>query len=195
MASETNIIIPTVLSLENISEKELHSRTFDALSAYFNVESEVWSDCRKGRIDMVMTHKSDIAMRYPIGIEVKKFNHKTGSDIAKWIQQAQSYSDMTWGAYGKILVIVAPQMSGYVFSEGTMTNANHVDKQGRPVPHHNFSTFLGQFRIGEMQTYYWEDYPTGKLSKRMRIVCKGWTLWDQSYDDIRTAHYDRICKK
>ena len=180
--------------MDVMTERELHGIIHNSLARFFIVESEVKSDCRTGRIDIIMTHKSDIAMRYPIGIEIKKFDKKTGADVGKWLHQAQRYTEMTWGKYGRIVAIVAPQISGYVFDEAQLTDQNHK-KDGRPTPHHNVSTFLGQFGVGELQTYFWHDYSIGKDYKRMRIVYKGWAIWDQAYDELRADHYDRICRR
>ena len=161
------------------TEKVLQELIFNKLSLCFHVESEVWSSCRSRRIDLVAVHKSDVAYGYGIGIEVKKFDSKTGADIAKWLQQAADYSKLVWNTYGRIMVIVAPQMSGYVFEEGQLTDKGHL-KDGRPTPHHNFSTFLGQFNIGELQTYTHTSYPDYRQHKRVRIVFKGSPIWDET---------------
>lgn len=174
------------------TEKQLQGMIFNRLSHHFHVESEVWSSCHTRRIDLIAVHKSDIAIGYPVGIEIKKFDSKTGADVAKWLQQAQAYSGLTWGRYGHIMVIVAPQMSGYIFAEGELTNKGHL-KDGRPTPHHNFSTFLGQFNIGELQTYTHTSYPDYKQHKRIRMVFKGSPIWDETYPDFNA--YTRVCKR
>lgn len=176
------------------TEKDLQQLIYNKLSHFFYVEWEVWSSCRTRRIDLVAVHKSDVAMKYAIGIEIKKFNTKTGADIAKWIQQAQTYSNLVWGNYGRIMVIVAPQMSGYVFEEGQLTDKGHL-KDGRPTAHHNFSTFLGQFNIGELQTYIHTSYPDYKQHKRVRIVFKGSPIWDETHDEFNYDAYNRVCKR
>ncbi len=176
------------------TERVLQELIFNKLSHCFHVESEVWSSCRSRRIDLVAVHKSDIAFGYGIGIEVKKFDAKTGADIAKWLQQAADYSKLVWNTYGRIMVIVAPQMSGYVFEEGRLTDKGHI-KDGRPTPHHNFSTFLGQFNIGELQTYIHTSYPDYKQHKRVRIVFKGSPIWDETHDEFNYDAYNRVCKR
>ena len=176
------------------TEKVLKELIFNKLSLCFHVESEVWSSCRSRRIDLVAVHKSDVAYGYGIGIEVKKFDSKTGADIAKWLQQAADYSKLVWNTYGRIMVIVAPQMSGYVFEEGQLTDKGHL-KDGRPTPHHNFSTFLGQFNIGELQTYTHTSYPDYRQHKRVRIVFKGSPIWDETYDVFNYDAYNRVCKR
>lgn len=176
------------------TEKVLQELIFNKLSLCFHVESEVWSSCRSRRIDLVAVHKSDVAYGYGIGIEVKKFDSKTGADIAKWLQQAADYSKLVWNTYGRIMVIVAPQMSGYVFEEGQLTDKGHL-KDGRPTPHHNFSTFMGQFNIGELQTYTYTSYPDYRQHKRVRIVFKGSPIWDETYDVFNYDAYNRVCKR
>lgn len=175
-------------------EQELQQIIYNKLSVRFHVESEVWSSCHTRRIDLVAAHKSDINFAYAIGIEVKKFESKTGKDIAEWLKQAARYSELIWQKYGKIMIIVAPQMSGYVFEEGQLTDKGHL-KDGRPTPHHNFSTFLGQFNIGELQTYVYKSYRDNKEYKRMRIVFKGSPIWDETYDEFNYDAYNRVCKR
>lgn len=94
---------------------------------------------------------------------------------------------------GKMLIIVAPQISGLVFDEGKLTSHNHV-VNGHPHPHHNVSTFLGQFGVGEFQRYIWHDYHLNKDVKLARIVFKGSVIWDQNGDVLNCHHYDRLCR-
>lgn len=56
----------------DISEKELQRRIAEYMQKWFSVETEVWSDDHKKRIDLVMIHKSDTVRIFPIGIEIKQ---------------------------------------------------------------------------------------------------------------------------
>ena len=94
-----------------MTESELQDRIAIFLSKYFTVEKEVWSEGFKKRIDIAMIHKTDILKLYPIGIEIKTFDKKTGSDAGKWLKQASHYSELEFIGYGKMLIIVAPQFS------------------------------------------------------------------------------------
>ena len=174
-----------------MTEKELQSRLFNYLSRFFNVESEVKSTCHKRRIDLIIVHKSDISIKYPIGIEIKTFDKKTGSDAGKWLHQAQAYAGLSWIGYDKAMIIVAPQFSERVFCEGELMHKHVID--GHASPDHNVSTFLGQFDIGEFQTYEFTEW--NKKIKFARIVYNGFIIWDERHNDFRTHNYDRLCKR
>lgn len=176
-----------------MTEAQLQQKLFDYLSRYFYVESEVWSVCHTRRIDLAMFHKSDIGHAYPVGIEIKTFSKKTGGDIGRWLMQAQTYSQLDFRNYGKMLILVAPQISGYVFEEGELTDAGHHE-HGRPTSHHNVSTFIGQFGIGEMQSYYRTNYRIDEKTKHYRFVMKGQILWADHYDVFYCDHYMKLCK-
>ena len=176
-----------------MTEKELQSRLYTYLSHYFYVESEVKSTCYTRRIDLIIVHKSDIATKYPIGIEIKTFEKKTGSDAGKWLHQAQAYAGLSWIGYDKAMIIVAPQFSEKVFCEGELMVKHVVD--GCVKPDHNVSTFLGQFSIGEFQRYIFDDWNTHKKTKFARIVYNGFIIWDEHRDDFRIHNYERLCKR
>jgi len=153
------------------------------------VEKEVWSVDYKKRIDIAMVHKSDIAKTYPIGIEIKTFDKKTGSDAGKWLKQAQNYSEKDFINYGKMLIIVAPQFSGNVFEEGILMH-KHIHN-GSPSQDHNVSTFLGQFNIGEFQRYNFENYISKNIVRLSRIVYNGRIIWDERNNTFRPQNIKR----
>lgn len=173
-------------------EKELQDKIAKYLSRYFKVEKEVWSIDHKKRIDIAMIHKTDIKREYPIGIEIKTFDKKTGSDAGKWMRQAQYYSEIDFIGYGRMLIIVAPQFSENVFSEGKLMHKHIFD--GDPSPDHNVSTFLGQFHLGEFQRYYYEYYAMGSKKRLSRIVYKGLIIWDERDDILRFQNIILRCK-
>jgi hypothetical protein len=150
---------------------------------------EVWSKDHKKRIDIAMIHKSDISKKYPIGIEIKTFDKKTGSDAGKWLFQAKDYSQLEFINYGKMLIIVAPQFSGNVFLEGKLMHQHIFD--GDPSPDHNVTTFLGQFNVGEFQRYNFTDYHTREIKRLARIVYNGLIIWDERNDDFRPKNIKR----
>jgi len=176
-----------------MSEAELQAKLSGYLSRYFYVEREVWSVDHKKRIDIAMFHKTDIEKEYPIGIEIKTFDKKTGSDAGKWMHQAQFYSELLFIDYGKMLIIVAPQFSENVFSEGKLMH-KHIFS-GDPSPDHNVSTFLGQFHLGEFQRYNFENYITHKTIRLARIVYKGLIIWDERDNDFRPQNIILRCKE
>jgi hypothetical protein len=174
-------------SKASTDEKELQLRTFNYLAKYFHVELEVWSTCRKRRIDIVAVHKSDPGKLYPIGIEVKVNAKKTGKDIAAWLHQANEYSRLDFVGYGRCLIITCPQISGIYMREGCIMHP-HEDENGCR-PDHNIATFIGQFNIGEFKKY------TRNGLAYLRIVYKGQIIWDQYKDSFRPHNYTALCPK
>ena len=176
-----------------MTEKELQAIIAKYLSRYFYVEQEVWSVNYKKRIDIAMVHRLDIEKDYPIGIEIKTFDKKTGSDAGKWLKQSQTYSELDFVGYGKMLIIIAPQFSGNVFLEGTLMSQHMQD--GYPGSAHNVSTFLGQFNLGEFQTYYRINYKTSEKKKYARVVYNGQIIWNEHDNRLRTNNYPVLCKR
>lgn len=175
-----------------MTEDKLQERIANFLTNWFSVEREVWSDDGKSRIDIIITHKSDKVHKYPIGVEVKLTEKKRGMDLAKWLQQAHRYSNVTFQGYGKILVITAPQITGYYLNEG-MNMTQHDPFESSSVScSNNVNTFIGGFNIGELQKYTRVDYKTKKEKTYLRIVYKSFLIWDQRTDDFRTHNIDRL---
>lgn len=175
------------MSVDNQDEKQLQERMFKFMSKYFIVEYEVWSTNHKRRIDLIAIHKTDSLKKYPIGIEIKINQKKTGKDIAEWLKQANDYSLLDFVNYGKCLIITCPQVSGLYMREGEYMHI-HEDENGYGQDN-NISTFLGQFNIGEVQKYIRNG------TAMLRIVFKGQIIWDQHNDSFRSHNYDRLCPK
>ena len=125
-------------------------RIADYLSKWFFVEKEVCSIDKgnKKRIDIVCVHGSDSKGEFPFGIEVKPRGVKKGREIGIWFKQAHRYTKYQFGSHGKLIVLVAPSISVNYFQEG-----EGISKHPDDHPHHNVSTFLGQFGIGEMKRF------------------------------------------
>lgn len=171
------------------TEKILQEKIAKYLQKWFEVEQEVWSLNRKCRIDIAMIHKTDILKLYPIGIEIKTFDKKTGADAGRWLKQACKYSEIEFTGYGKMLIIVAPQFSENVFSEGILMH-KHLEN-GSAGQAHNVSTFLGQFNLGEFQRYNYENYKLHTMERRSRIVYNGLIIWDEKRDIFRPQNIKR----
>lgn len=169
-------------------EKELQDKIALFLAAYFNVEKEVWSMDRKCRIDIAMVHKSDTERLYPIGIEIKTDDKKTGSSLGQWLKQANRYTLKSFINYGKLLVITYPQISGKCLAEGMLMHPHNVFESGDLACQHNVNTFLGQFNIGELQKYQHQD------KTYLRIVFNSRMIWDHRRNDFRVNNYLFTCK-
>ena len=168
----------------DISEKELQRRIAEYMQKWFSVETEVWSDDHKKRIDLVMIHKSDTVRIFPIGIEIKQDAKKTGSSLGQWIQQAHVYTEKKFVNYGKVMVITYPQVSGQCLDEGELMSKHDIWDHSFLGCHHNVNTFLGQFHIGELQKYKYRDQKT-----YLRITYNSKLVWDGRTDEFKEQNY------
>lgn len=176
------------------TEIEIQISLLKYLSKYFFVYPEVWSTDGKRRIDIIAIHKSDELRIYPIGIEVKRDVKKRGKDLAAWLIQSSDYSTKNFIGFGKCLIITAPQVSGTYLNEGKDMH-QHLDEFLNPSKDNNIATFLGQFKIGEMQKYVFVDYKSKSQSTHYRFVYLGQKIWDSRDDDFRFNNYERLCKR
>lgn len=175
--------------MQSVSEKELQTKIAEFMSRYFEVELEVWSDDGKSRIDIAVVHKSDIKKQYPIGIEVKTDDKKTGSLLGQWLHQANLYSEKSFNGYGRLMVLTYPQISGKCLAEGMLMHPHNVFESGTLALQHNVNTFLGQFRIGELQRYKHNN------KEYLRIVYNARLIWDHRINDFRSSNYLLSCKQ
>ena len=170
-------------------EKQLQEKISQYLANYFQVEIEVWSQDHSRRIDIVLVHKSDIKKEYPIGIEIKTDDKKTGSSLGQWLHQANDYTLRQFNGYGKLLIITYPQISGKCLAEGMLMHFHNVFESGSLALQHNVNTFLGQFNIGELQKYQFND------KTYLRIVFNARLIWDHRKNEFRTDNYILSCKR
>jgi len=178
------------MKMQSISEKELQTKIADFMSRYFEVELEVWSKDKKSRIDIVLIHKTDLQKLYPIGIEIKTDDKKTGSSLGQWLHQANGYSEKSFNGYGKLMVLTYPQISGKCLAEGMLMHPHNVFESGSLALQHNVNTFLGQFSIGELQKYRHHND-----KEYLRIVFNSRLIWDHRTDDFRPGNYLVSCKQ
>jgi hypothetical protein len=174
------------------SERDLQYKLGQYLETWFNVEYEVWSTDNKKRIDIVIVNRQFKENIYPIGIEVKVDDKKTGKDLAIWLKQSSIYATKEFKGYGKCLIVTYPQVSGAYLKEGDKMH-NHEFKEGCS-PDHNVATFLSMFGVGELQRYKRVFRKIGKEVTHLRIVYKGQIIWDMYKDNFRINNYDRLCR-
>jgi len=175
-----------------MNEDTLQSRIAKFLSRWFKVEREVESIDNKSRIDIVIIHHTDVEQKYPIGIEVKLAEKKRGMDLAKWLKQAIRYTRSKFKGYGKVMVITAPQITGYYLNEGINMHQHDPFGESTLSLGNNVHTFIGGFDIGELQKYERVDYKTNATKKYFRIVYKSSLIWDSRTDDFRTNNIERL---
>lgn len=121
------------------------------LNKYFKVEKEVWSDCRQGRIDLVITTDEG----YRFGVECKQNNDKRGEEIGEFIKQAIRYKDYKFNGV-RIPIFIAPPLSYNYFimnqQEQILEGKKwHKDRHIETHEHHTVNGFLGSFGVGEIR--------------------------------------------
>lgn len=140
---------------------------------FLDIKPEATSLCRKGRVDVFMTHKTDLLKKYPIAIELKKKGVKGGSELGRWLNQAAGYAKMQFCDH-PTRIIVFPQVSFEYLQEGTEIISHDVYSHDMRGVHYNVNSFLWQaFDVGELQKYKTRH---GKMAYRIVINCM--RVWD-----------------
>jgi len=166
-------------------ESKLRDNLVTYLNKYFITEIEVKSINNKGRLDLVLLHKSDIERKYPLGIEIKKINRKKGKNIGDWIKQIERYQNYDFNHYGKVLTFIFPQLSDLYFTEGILMHKHHAFRHDIYGAQHNISTFLGQLGIGELQFYDDKQYKI-----QARLVFCGSIIWNSLRNELNVKKAD-----
>lgn len=174
-----------------MTEKELQYKTGGYFAKNFNIEYEVWSEDMKSRIDIVLVHKTDIKKTYPFGIELKKADMKKGKNIADWIKQGQIYSKKDFKGYGRLIVLLAPQLSYEYLKEGNKVHSHELDNLKQ---HCNVNTMLGQFGIGEIMKLSRFNVISKKHNENLCFVFSGNILYEYENDFIDYDKIRSICK-
>lgn len=156
-------------------EATLQGQMIEYFSEWFDVRQEVTSLCRKGRIDLIMYHRTDINKKYPFGLELKKKGVKRGGELGQWLNQAKQYTGMVFNEQ-KIFVFVFPQISHNYLREGVDISGHDVHADGIKGWHYNVNSFLYRcFGIGELQ-----KYKNWKNKEHCRLVLNTNLIWDSS---------------
>ena len=174
-----------------MTEKELQYKTCQYFSKHFNVEYEVWSVDMKSRIDLVLVHKSDINKTFPFGIEMKKADMKKGKNIADWIKQGCLYSQKEFKGYGKLIILLAPQLSYEYLKEGNNVHSHELDGMKQ---HCNVNTMLGQFGLGETMKLSRFNLSTKQHKETICFVFSGNILYEYDNDLVNLDKIQAICK-
>ena len=141
-----------------ISEKEFVKGLIKHFEKHFNVYQEVWSKCRKKRIDLILVHKKYNLIAF--GIECKMYDTKKGEEIGRFIKQAIDYKDMEFvfeNRCKKVPIFICPALSiNYLVlvKERVMDDNGIYWYRDRHEPnhqHHTANGILGAFGIGEVR--------------------------------------------
>lgn len=151
------------------TEQDFVNKLIPTFSKHFKVETEVWSKCKNGRIDLLL----NLDNKYYFGIECKLPNAKRGEQIGKYVKQAIRYSNYEFhignGIYKKIPIFICPPLSykyflmnqretiidniDNVYCNGNKFKKWHQDRHCENSSHHSFNGFLGEFNVGEVRRF------------------------------------------
>lgn len=180
-------------------EKIFADKVMNRLSAYFKIESEVWSKCGKNRIDYVIT---DISTGFPFGIEFKQLGGKRGEEIGEHILQATRYVQSEFrvnDVWQRIPIMICPPISFITLQapellslkiDENALNGNsefYRDRHNRNLEHHTVNGMLGAFHVGEIRSYKREHFKTKEEVQYLRFVFSNKTLWDEAPEYLQTT--------
>ncbi len=158
-----------------ISEAATKEQFIKYFSEWFNIRPEVTSECKAGRIDIVMYHKTDMNKEYPFGLELKRKDVKRGTELGAWMVQANGYTKLKFNNQS-LRVFVYPQISDRYLKEGSDISQHNVYEDGINGWHYNVNSFLFKaFGIGELQ-----KYKNWKKQSRCRLVINTYPIWDSN---------------
>lgn len=174
------------------TEFDFQQKMIKYFEKYFNIYPEVWDVNMTKRIDLVLIHKSDKDKKFPFGIELKKHEKKRGKDVANWLKQASNYNDLDFKTFGKLLILVAPQISINYLREG-IEMTNHENKEFEQ--HNNVNTFLAQFGIGEVMKITRHNNLKNIFEKSLCFVFNSKILYEYCNDDLKIGNLISLWKQ
>lgn len=173
-------------------------KVIPTFSRYFKTQREVWSKCKNGRIDVLLTLNDSVHF----GIECKKPDSKRGERIGEYVKQAIRYSEYEFnvgnGIYKKIPIFICPALSYKYFlmnQETTVVNGKkfHKDRHDEFDSHHSFNGFLGSLNVGEVRNSH-----SGKfiLSFSNKIIFQNHSKWNSGECiGLHEKNYNLLLKK
>lgn len=138
------------------TEKEFVDELEKRFLNYFEVQREVWSECKTSRIDMLLS----VDGKYHFGLECKNPDKKRGEQIGNYIQQAHRYTQLKWmyrtDIYVQVPIFICPPLSYKYFllneHETTIDGKDyHADRHHKLHKHHTINGFLSAWNIGEVR--------------------------------------------
>lgn len=182
----------------NETEQDFVNKLIPTFSKHFKVKTEVWSKCKNGRIDLLLTLNDIIHF----GIECKAPNEKRGEKIGEYIKQAVRYSNYEFnisnGIYKKIPVLICPPLSyNYLLMKNeTIINNNcefHSDRHKEFDNHHTVNGILGAFNIGEVRQSHSKKYI---FSVSNKTIFSTHTKWNSNeIIGLHVENYVKLLKK
>ena len=144
--------------MEGINEKQFVDRLIPFLSKHFDVQTEVYSKCGRGRIDLLIKAKGHENIYF--GCECKIPDSKRGEEMGEYFKQAIRYTgyefEVEFGVFKKIPIFICPPLSYKYFllnEEAKEIDKKiwHLDRHSEFHEHHTMNGFMGAFNVGELR--------------------------------------------
>lgn len=185
----------------NLTETEFDfvTKVCTRLNEFMHIEREAWSDCKKGRIDVIAECKLT-ATRF--GIECKRSDKKRGEGLGEFMRQGVRYSQMTFGG-SPIPIFMAPPLSNnylaLVDKRVTIDNVEYILDRHKPDnDHHTVNGLLGDFNVGELRKFYFNNKDYAKFIFSNKEIYSFKPKWDninrQFGPDITGLHQENYAK-
>jgi hypothetical protein len=176
-----------------MTEEQLNAAFCHKFSRWFYIEKEVSPIGSMKRIDVIMKYKPN--QNYVFGVELKNPNHKQGTQIEAWLNQARDYSNMEYDINGrsrKIPVLIYPALSSLFFQKDF--EHEPIEKDGykyyRPKhnefhEHSNVNIFTAMVGLGEIR----QTALSGRTG--YAIIFRNKLLWhERKYSGIHEVNYN-----
>lgn len=187
------------------SEKYFVSKCLEIFSKYFICQTEVYSKCQKGRIDILLSTTE--GERF--GIEAKLPDRKTGAEIADYVKQAIRYTryefEVERGVYERIPIFICPSISYRYFLMNEKTKVIdgeywHKDRHEEYNEHHSFNGFIGGLGVGEVRSVSKEDFIFSTNNKiifdsRVKWIYENNTRVGKAVRGVHKKNYEYLLKK
>ena len=191
------------------TEKEFVDQLCKSFSKHFKVKTEVFSECKKGRIDILLTLPNNVHF----GLECKKPDSKRGEEIGRYVKQAIRYTDYKFevsnGVFKRIPIFICPPLSYKYFlmneRSNDFFNHNNVLFDGKPFTkwhqdrheehykHHSFNGFISVFGIGEVRKNIDGTFFFSVSNKTIFCARKKWNSND--INGLHSENYTKLLKK
>jgi hypothetical protein len=191
------------------TEAEFVEQLTKSFSKHFKVKTEVFSKCRKGRIDILLSLPNNIHF----GLECKKPDSKRGEQIGEYVKQAIRYTEYEFevhaGIFKKIPIFICPPLSYKYFlmneRSSVINNIENVSFDGKPFckwhqdrheehyKHHSFNGFLGAFNVGEVRKHIDGSYFFSVSNKTIFSTRLKWN--SNEINGLHHENYTKLLKK
>ncbi len=197
-----------------MTEAELSKKSISIFSQNFDVLTERVSKCGLGRIDLVLICKHT---RVKFGVELKSTERKRGEVVGDIVKQCMRYVKYEFmvedgerkndSKFEQLPIFLCPALSNnilaWVDSRKVIDGIEHIiDRHSTENPHHGINGMLGSFGVGEVRSFYWNNYKTGTKTKYYTFIMSNKDIWNAKPNyqtgkpkGLHQENYNKLLKK